>query len=172
MQYCWIYIIVLNDAYVYADLCSLLAATIRNSVVIGQKMQLTGCHNGNEMRNATCVAAKTSKVPTQVNLLLFPILWLDITKIIFVTKNFLKTFYIPWSHTLTNYALNFRPNCTSLSSITVSFIASCIRHCQKYCDYCPNQKHLEKCFTYLNYMPQQFTRCISDIEKDANKTPF
>ena len=38
-------------------------------------MQLTGCHNGNEMRNATCVATKTSKIPTQVNLLLFPILW-------------------------------------------------------------------------------------------------
>ena len=61
--------------YVNADLCSLLAATIQNSVVIGQKMQLTGCHDGNEMRNdATCGETKTSKVLTQVNLLLFPIL--------------------------------------------------------------------------------------------------
>ena len=32
-------------------------------------MQLTGCHNGNGMRNATCVASKTSKVPTQDTLL-------------------------------------------------------------------------------------------------------
>ena len=55
--------------YVYADLGSLLAATIQNSVVIGQKMQLTGCHNGNEKRNATWAASKTSKVPTQDALL-------------------------------------------------------------------------------------------------------
>ena len=41
--------------YVYADLCSLLAATSQFSILIGQDMQLTGCHNGNEMRNATCV---------------------------------------------------------------------------------------------------------------------
>ena len=40
--------------YVYADLCSLLAATSQFSLLIGQNMQLTGCHNGNEMRNATC----------------------------------------------------------------------------------------------------------------------
>ena len=33
-------------------------------------MQLTGCHNGNEKRNATCAASKTSKVPTQDALLL------------------------------------------------------------------------------------------------------
>ena len=37
---------------VYADLCSLLAVTSRFSILIGQKMQLTGCHNDNEMRNA------------------------------------------------------------------------------------------------------------------------
>ena len=55
--------------YVYADLCSLLTATIQNSVVIGWKMQLTGCHNGNEKRNATCAASKTSKVPTRDALL-------------------------------------------------------------------------------------------------------
>ena len=36
-------------------LSSLLAATILNSIVIGYKMQLTGYHNSNEMRNATCV---------------------------------------------------------------------------------------------------------------------
>ena len=40
--------------YVYADLCSLLAATSQFSILIGQNKQLTGCHNGNEMRNATC----------------------------------------------------------------------------------------------------------------------
>ena len=38
--------------YVYADLCSLLAATGQFSILIGQNMQLTGCHNGNEMRHA------------------------------------------------------------------------------------------------------------------------
>ena len=32
-------------------------------------MQLTGCHNGNEKRNATCAASKTSEVPTQDALL-------------------------------------------------------------------------------------------------------
>ena len=36
---------------------------------IGYKMQLTGCHNGNEKRNATCAASKTSNVPTQDALL-------------------------------------------------------------------------------------------------------
>ena len=46
--------------YVYADLCSLLAATSQFSILIGQKMQLTGCHNGNEMRNTTCVDTKIS----------------------------------------------------------------------------------------------------------------
>ena len=59
--------------YVYADLYSLPAATSQYSVLIGQKMQLTGCHNGNEKRNATCAASKTSKVPTQ-DALLFLIL--------------------------------------------------------------------------------------------------
>ena len=38
---------------IYADLCSLLAATSQFSILIGQNMQLTGCHNGNEMRNTT-----------------------------------------------------------------------------------------------------------------------
>ena len=46
--------------YVYADLCSLLAATSQFSILTGQKMQLTGCHNGNEMRNATCVDTQIS----------------------------------------------------------------------------------------------------------------
>ena len=32
-------------------------------------MQLTGCDNGNEKRNATCAALKTSKAPTQDALL-------------------------------------------------------------------------------------------------------
>ena len=39
--------------YIYADLCSLLAATSQFSILIGQNMQLTGCHNRYEMRNAT-----------------------------------------------------------------------------------------------------------------------
>ena len=38
--------------YVYVDLCSLLAVTSQFSILVGQNMQLTGCHNGNEMRNA------------------------------------------------------------------------------------------------------------------------
>ena len=46
--------------YVYADLCSLLAATSQFSILIGQKMQLTGCRNDNEMRNAICVDTKIS----------------------------------------------------------------------------------------------------------------
>ena len=41
-------------------LCSLLAATREFSIPIGQKMQLTGWDNRNEMRNATCVGSKTS----------------------------------------------------------------------------------------------------------------
>ena len=41
-------------------LCSLLAATREFSIPIGQKMQLTGWDNSNEMRNATCVDSKTS----------------------------------------------------------------------------------------------------------------
>ena len=46
--------------YVYADLCSLLAANCQFSILIGQKKQLTGCHNGNEMRNETCADTKIS----------------------------------------------------------------------------------------------------------------
>ena len=34
------------------SLCSLLAATSQFSVLIDQRMQLAGCHNGNERRNA------------------------------------------------------------------------------------------------------------------------
>ena len=60
--------------YVHEDLCSLLAATSQYSVFIDQEMQLTGCHNSNEMRNAKCAETQSSKVPTRVNLLLFPIL--------------------------------------------------------------------------------------------------
>ena len=37
------------------SLCSLLAATSQFSVFIGQKMQLTGWHNDNDMCNAICV---------------------------------------------------------------------------------------------------------------------
>ena len=46
--------------YVYADLCSLLAATSQFSILIGQNLQLTGCRNGNEMRNATCADTQIS----------------------------------------------------------------------------------------------------------------
>ena len=38
------------------SLCSLLAANSQISVLIGQKMQLTGCDYGNDMRNAIGVA--------------------------------------------------------------------------------------------------------------------
>ena len=58
--------------YVYADLCSLLAATSQFSILIGQNMQLTGCHNGNEMRNATSADAQISIEWPDC---LFPILW-------------------------------------------------------------------------------------------------
>ena len=50
-------------------LCSLLSATNQFSIPIGQKMQLTGWENANNVRNATCAASKTSKVPTQDALL-------------------------------------------------------------------------------------------------------
>ena len=50
-------------------LCSLLAATSQFSIPIGQKMQLTGWENANNVRNATCAASKTSKVPMQDALL-------------------------------------------------------------------------------------------------------
>ena len=46
--------------YAYADLCSLLAATSQFSILIGQNIQLTGCHNGNDMRNATCADTQSS----------------------------------------------------------------------------------------------------------------
>ena len=42
------------------SLRSLLAATSQFGVLIGQKMQLTGWHNGNEMRNAICLDTQTS----------------------------------------------------------------------------------------------------------------
>ena len=42
-------------------LCTLLAATSHFSVIIGQKMQLTGLENANNMRNATCADTQTSK---------------------------------------------------------------------------------------------------------------
>ena len=58
--------------YVYVDLRSLLAVTIQNSVVIGQKMQLTGCHNGDEMCNATCVATKNVKGSDSSELTVIP----------------------------------------------------------------------------------------------------
>ena len=46
--------------YVYADLCSLLAATSQCSTLIGQSMQANACHNGNEMRNATYATTQIS----------------------------------------------------------------------------------------------------------------
>ena len=58
--------------YVYADLCSLLAATSQFSILIGQNMQLTGCHNGNEMRNATCA---DTQISIEWPYCSFPILW-------------------------------------------------------------------------------------------------
>ena len=50
-------------------LCSLLAATSQFSIPIGQKMQLTGWENANNVRNAICAASKISKVPMQDALL-------------------------------------------------------------------------------------------------------
>ena len=58
--------------YVYADLFSLLAATSQFSFLIGQNMQLTGCRNGNEMRNATCAVTQISIEWPYCS---FPILW-------------------------------------------------------------------------------------------------
>ena len=58
--------------YVYADLCSLLAATSQFSILIRQNMQLTGCHNGNEMRNATCA---DTQISIEWPYCSFPILW-------------------------------------------------------------------------------------------------
>ena len=58
--------------YVYADLCSLLAATSQFSILIGQNMQLTSCHNGNEMRNATCA---DTQISIEWPYCSFPILW-------------------------------------------------------------------------------------------------
>ena len=40
------------------SLSSLLAATNQFSILISQKMQLIGWRNGNEMRNAICMAHK------------------------------------------------------------------------------------------------------------------
>ena len=46
-------------SHVYVDLCILLAATRQLSILSGQNMQLTGCHNGNEMRNAFQLSGPT-----------------------------------------------------------------------------------------------------------------
>ena len=54
-------------------LCSLLAATSQFSIFIGQKMQLTGWENANNMRNTTCTDFNW------VVLLFIPILWTVIT---------------------------------------------------------------------------------------------
>ena len=43
--------------YVCSDLCGLLAAAGRFSILIGQYMQLTGCRGGGEMRGATSRAS-------------------------------------------------------------------------------------------------------------------
>ena len=50
-----------------------MATNSKISVRIDQKMQLTGCDYGNEMRNAIRVARN---VLTSVALLFIPILWL------------------------------------------------------------------------------------------------
>ena len=60
--------------YIYADLCSVLTATSQFSILIGQNMQLTGCHNGNEMRNVTYAETEISIEWPYCS---FPILWLD-----------------------------------------------------------------------------------------------
>ena len=54
-------------------LCSLLAATRQFSVVIGQKIRLSGSYNGNEMRSAICLDKQTS---IEWLYCLFPILYL------------------------------------------------------------------------------------------------
>ena len=67
------------------SLCSLLAATSQFSICIGQKMQLTVWHNGNEMHNAICMDTQTS---VEWLYCLFPILLLN-----FVLKqDFLRGF--------------------------------------------------------------------------------
>ena len=58
--------------YVYENLCSLLAAASQFSILIGQNMQLTGCHNGNEMRNTTYADTQISFEWPYCS---FPILW-------------------------------------------------------------------------------------------------
>ena len=65
-------------------LCSLLAATREFSIPIGQKMQLTGWDNGNEMRNATCVDSKTS---IEWPYCLFPILCLRCASVLHCNCN-------------------------------------------------------------------------------------
>ena len=72
-------------------LFSLQAATSHFSILIGQKMQLTGWHNGNEMCNVICMDTQTS---IEWLYCLFSILWFNN----FVLKqDFQEVFYIHFS---------------------------------------------------------------------------
>ena len=78
------------------SLCSLLAATSQVSILIGQKMQLTGWHNDNEMHNTMCMDTQTS---IEWLYCLFPILWFN-----FVLKqDFKEVFYIYFSKFLNSF---------------------------------------------------------------------
>ena len=62
---------------VYADLCSLLAASSQFSIFICEKMQMIGCHRGNMLRNATCVETHDFKASNSSEHTVIPILCLD-----------------------------------------------------------------------------------------------
>ena len=56
------------------SLCSLLAVNSQFSILIGQKMLLTGWHNGNEMHNTICTDTQTS---IEWLYCLLPIFWFN-----------------------------------------------------------------------------------------------
>ena len=75
-------------------LCSFLAAASQFSILIGQKMQLTGWQNGKEMRIAICVETQTSiSGPTVHSLYLLKSSGL----VIGLTK---QNISLTWSHSL------------------------------------------------------------------------
>ena len=58
-------------------------------------MQLTGCHNGNEKRNATCAASETSEASTQDALLFISYSMLNILNDVKNLNEFLQSCTVP-----------------------------------------------------------------------------
>ena len=65
----------------HANFCRLLATTSQFSILVDQKMQLTGCHYGSKEPNVACMEKQTSKVQTLVNVFVRTVLYLFATMV-------------------------------------------------------------------------------------------